>query len=48
MKFRLLGLTLIMIITTGCSIATPIVEAGTGGYGIGRYEENIKVRGELL
>ncbi|MFT4764514.1 MAG: TolA-binding protein [Oleispira sp.] len=45
MNFRLLGLTLVVLITTGCSIATPFVAAGAGGHAIGRYEENIKVRG---
>lgn len=45
MKLRLLGLTLVVMITTGCSIATPFVAAGAGGHAIGRYEENIKVRG---
>ena len=45
MKFRLLGLTLVVMITTGCAIATPFVAAGAGGHAIGRYEENIKVRG---
>jgi TolA-binding protein len=45
MKVRLIGLALIVMITTGCSIATPFVAAGAGGHAIGRYEENIKVRG---
>jgi tetratricopeptide (TPR) repeat protein len=45
MKLRLLSLTLIVMITSGCSIATPFVAAGAGGHAIGRYEENIKVRG---
>lgn len=45
MKLRLLGLTLVVMITTGCSIATPFVAAGAGGHAIGRYEENIKIRG---
>jgi len=45
MKFRFLGLTLLVLLTTGCAIATPFVAAGAGGHAIGRYEENIKVRG---
>jgi outer membrane protein assembly factor BamD (BamD/ComL family) len=45
MNFRLLGLILIALNTTGCAIATPFVAAGAGGHAIGRYEENIKVRG---
>lgn len=45
MNLRLLCLTLVVITTTGCSIATPFVAAGAGGHAIGRYEENIKVRG---
>ncbi len=45
MNLRLLGLALVVMITTGCSIATPFVAAGAGGHAIGRYEENIKVRG---
>ncbi len=45
MNLRLLGLTLLVLTTTGCSIATPLVAAGAGGHAIGRYEENIKVRG---
>ena len=36
---------LVALTTTGCSIATPFVAAGAGGHAIGRYEENIKVRG---
>lgn len=45
MNLRLLCLTVIVLTTTGCSIATPFVAAGAGGHAIGRYEENIKVRG---
>lgn len=45
MNLRLLGLTVLVLFTTGCSIATPLVAAGAGGHAIGRYEENIKVRG---
>lgn len=45
MNIRLLCLTVIVLTTTGCSIATPFVAAGAGGHAIGRYEENIKVRG---
>ncbi len=45
MNLRLLCLTVLVITTTGCSIATPLVAAGAGGHAIGRYEENIKVRG---
>lgn len=45
MNLRLLCLTVLVLTTTGCSIATPFVAAGAGGHAIGRYEENIKVRG---
>jgi TolA-binding protein len=45
MNLRFLGLILIVLMTTACSIATPLVAAGAGGHAIGRYEENIKVRG---
>lgn len=45
MNLRLLGLILVALTTTGCTIATPFVVAGAGGHAIGRYEENIKVRG---
>lgn len=45
MNLKLVGLTLLVLITTGCSVATPLVAAGAGGHAIGRYEENIKVRG---
>lgn len=45
MNLRFLGLMLVALTTTGCSIATPFVAAGAGGHAIGRYEENIKVRG---
>lgn len=45
MNLRLLCLTVLVLTTTGCSIATPLVAAGAGGHAIGRYEENIKVRG---
>jgi tetratricopeptide (TPR) repeat protein len=45
MNLRLLGLAVLTLLTTGCSIATPLVAAGAGGHAIGRYEENIKVRG---
>ena len=45
MNLRLTALTFLVLLTTGCSIATPLVVAGAGGHAIGRYEENIKVRG---
>ncbi len=45
MNLRLIGLTFLVIFSTGCSIATPLVVAGAGGHAIGRYEENINVRG---
>jgi TPR repeat protein len=45
MNFRLLGLIVIILNIAGCAIATPFVAAGAGGHAIGRYEENIKVRG---
>lgn len=44
MKLRLIALSLI-VLSTGCTIATPFVVAGAGGHAIGRYEENIRVRG---
>lgn len=45
MNLRLLSLTFLVLMSTGCSIATPLVAAGAGGHAIGRYEENIRVRG---
>ena len=44
MKLRLIALSLI-VLSTGCAVATPFVVAGAGGHAIGRYEEDIKVRG---
>lgn len=44
MKLRLIALSLI-VLSTGCTIATPFVVAGAGGHAIGRHDENIKVRG---
>ena len=44
MKLKLLALSLIVLLT-GCAIATPLVVAGAGGHAVGRYEEDIKVRG---
>lgn len=44
MKLRLIALSLI-VFSTGCSIATPLVIAGAGGHAIGRYEEDMNVRG---
>lgn len=45
MNLRLICLTILVLSTTACSIATPLVAAGAGGHAIARYEENIKVRG---
>lgn len=45
MNLRLLCLTVLVLTTTGCSIATPFVAAGAGGHAVARYEENVKVRG---
>lgn len=44
MKLKLLALSLVVLLT-GCAIATPLVVAGAGGHAVGRYEEDIKVRG---
>jgi uncharacterized protein YggE len=44
MKLRLIALSLI-VLSTGCAVTTPLVLAGAGGHAIGRYEEDIKVRG---
>jgi len=44
MKLRLIAISLI-VLSTGCSVATPLVIAGAGGHAIGRYEEDVNVRG---
>lgn len=44
MKLRLIALSLI-VLSTGCAVATPFVVAGAGGHALGRYEEDIRVRG---
>lgn len=44
MKLKLLALSLVILLT-GCAIATPLVVAGGAGHAVGRYEEDIKVRG---
>lgn len=44
MMLRLIAISLI-VLSTGCAVTTPLVIAGAGGHAIGRYEEDIKVRG---
>lgn len=44
MKLRLIALSLI-VLSAGCTVATPFVVAGAGGHAIGRHDEDIQVRG---
>ena len=44
MNLRLLSIVGLIVLLTGCAVATPFVAGGAAGHAIGRYEENLKVR----